>query len=450
MCICIIKETIFKVYFTTYTTAGYQYDKETDLYYLNARYYDSKIARFISEDTYTGNASDPLSLNLYTYCHNEPIRYVDPSGNTEANLNDLALASNADKNDIKWNGKDPKTGKSSATVTVNGITQTIIVGEKGTYIKDNRIVIDNEVFNHLFVNTKKNSNVVISINTTVTSSKITATQTVTYNGSIMAQHTYSAQENNFNKGTGKTGGVTIGPGNGMGLPIDLYDSAIDSKYDNMSQDRLMQLTMLWYSCETKEQEEKILNKLSDFRDFLDSKSGKVLTNLTKITDSIDGFITESTMALMAAGFHFPTEWSELTMQQRIVAETAEIDVLETRYLKINLQLFAKKEAGANELVLKGSYSTPYTQRIQATYQNFKDANVDITEHGLNRVLGRASRGVTVENTIDTYKSGKRYYDPQENTYIKFKDGVAVSYDINSGKIVNVQTQSKPAGRWEPK
>ncbi len=33
------------------TYAGYQYEKETDLYYLYARYYDSKIARFMTEDT---------------------------------------------------------------------------------------------------------------------------------------------------------------------------------------------------------------------------------------------------------------------------------------------------------------------------------------------------------------------------------------------------------------
>ena len=62
------------------TYAGYQYDSETGLYYLNARYYDSKIARFLSEDTYTGDPNDPLSLNLYTYCANSPIKYTDPSG----------------------------------------------------------------------------------------------------------------------------------------------------------------------------------------------------------------------------------------------------------------------------------------------------------------------------------------------------------------------------------
>ncbi|MFC5702312.1 RHS repeat-associated core domain-containing protein [Cohnella faecalis] len=62
--------------------AGYQYDEENKLYYLNARYYDPKIARFLSEDTYRGQADDPLSLNLYTYVNNEPMMYVDPTGHT--------------------------------------------------------------------------------------------------------------------------------------------------------------------------------------------------------------------------------------------------------------------------------------------------------------------------------------------------------------------------------
>ncbi|MCZ8518602.1 MULTISPECIES: S8 family serine peptidase [Paenibacillus] len=60
--------------------AEYQYDQETGLYYLNARYYDSKIARFITEDSYTGRVDDPLSLNLYTYVENSPLRYKDPTG----------------------------------------------------------------------------------------------------------------------------------------------------------------------------------------------------------------------------------------------------------------------------------------------------------------------------------------------------------------------------------
>jgi RHS repeat-associated protein len=63
-----------------YKYAGYYYDKETKTYYLQARYYNPEIQRFISEDTYRGNIDDPLSLNLYTYCKNNPMIYVDPSG----------------------------------------------------------------------------------------------------------------------------------------------------------------------------------------------------------------------------------------------------------------------------------------------------------------------------------------------------------------------------------
>jgi len=68
--------------------AGYQYDKETGLYYLNARMYDPSIARFLQEDTYIGNQKDPLSLNLYTYCRNEPLMYSDPTGHREVTERD--------------------------------------------------------------------------------------------------------------------------------------------------------------------------------------------------------------------------------------------------------------------------------------------------------------------------------------------------------------------------
>ncbi|TYQ14543.1 UNVERIFIED_CONTAM: RHS repeat-associated protein [Acetivibrio alkalicellulosi] len=60
--------------------AGYFYDGETGLYYLNARFYDPETARFIQEDTYRGSINDPLSLNLYAYGHNNPIKYYDPTG----------------------------------------------------------------------------------------------------------------------------------------------------------------------------------------------------------------------------------------------------------------------------------------------------------------------------------------------------------------------------------
>lgn len=55
--------------------AGEMLDAVTGQYYLRARFYNPVIARFLSEDTYYGDG-----LNLYAYGHNNPVRYVDPSG----------------------------------------------------------------------------------------------------------------------------------------------------------------------------------------------------------------------------------------------------------------------------------------------------------------------------------------------------------------------------------
>ncbi|MCX5999067.1 MAG: hypothetical protein NTU41_05585, partial [Chloroflexi bacterium] len=53
---------------------------DTGLYYYNARYYDAAIGRFISADTIVPDPSDPQNLNRYSYCLNNPLAYVDPSG----------------------------------------------------------------------------------------------------------------------------------------------------------------------------------------------------------------------------------------------------------------------------------------------------------------------------------------------------------------------------------
>ncbi|MBE6049739.1 MAG: hypothetical protein E7214_03520, partial [Clostridium sp.] len=63
-----------------YRYAGYIYDEEADYYYMQSRMYDPSLGRFIQQDTYRGEATDPLSLNLYTYCLNNPMIYDDQNG----------------------------------------------------------------------------------------------------------------------------------------------------------------------------------------------------------------------------------------------------------------------------------------------------------------------------------------------------------------------------------
>ncbi|MGG3510229.1 RHS repeat-associated core domain-containing protein [Paenibacillus lautus] len=53
--------------------AGEYWDDTTGLQYLRARWYDPGTARFMGEDTYEGTLTNLLTLNLYTYVHNNPV-----------------------------------------------------------------------------------------------------------------------------------------------------------------------------------------------------------------------------------------------------------------------------------------------------------------------------------------------------------------------------------------
>ena len=63
---------------------GYYYDTKTGFYYLNSRYYDPSIGRFINADglSYLGANGDLNGYNLYAYCSNNPVMFVDPNGNS--------------------------------------------------------------------------------------------------------------------------------------------------------------------------------------------------------------------------------------------------------------------------------------------------------------------------------------------------------------------------------
>jgi hypothetical protein len=67
------------------------------------------VGRFISEDTYEGDINDPLTLNLYTYVHNNPLRYTDPSGNMAVPL--LRIISN-------WYNKSQINKKQASTLAL--------------------------------------------------------------------------------------------------------------------------------------------------------------------------------------------------------------------------------------------------------------------------------------------------------------------------------------------
>jgi len=59
---------------------GYYYDQETRLYYLQSRYYDSEVCRFINADGYASTGQGFLGHNMFAYCNNNPVNYTDTCG----------------------------------------------------------------------------------------------------------------------------------------------------------------------------------------------------------------------------------------------------------------------------------------------------------------------------------------------------------------------------------
>ena len=59
---------------------GYYYDNETGFYYLQSRYYDPVISRFMNADEYASTGQDFLGCNMFAYCGNNPTNNIDITG----------------------------------------------------------------------------------------------------------------------------------------------------------------------------------------------------------------------------------------------------------------------------------------------------------------------------------------------------------------------------------
>ena len=123
---------------------GYYYDTETGLYYLNSRYYDPEIGRFVNTDNVLPNIGKSMhGNNLFTYCFNNPITFDDGTGNWPQWLKNAAKAVVNTVTQVKAILKTPSTVLKIAAVSV-----VALVSGKAT-VQD----IRNDAKNFTFFNT---------------------------------------------------------------------------------------------------------------------------------------------------------------------------------------------------------------------------------------------------------------------------------------------------------
>ena len=97
---------------------------ETGLYYYGARYYDPYLGRFLTRDLLFGKNVFPQTLNRYTYCRNNPVNMVDPTGLLEGRMcNESGVCFRQGENG--WVATDAATGQIiTSKQTINSLLET--------------------------------------------------------------------------------------------------------------------------------------------------------------------------------------------------------------------------------------------------------------------------------------------------------------------------------------
>ncbi len=82
--LCSYTSTTSTARYNPFRYRSYYYDTDLQMYYLATRYYEPNTCRFITMDDpyYLGANGDLVSYNLFAYCSNNPVMYVDPTGHS--------------------------------------------------------------------------------------------------------------------------------------------------------------------------------------------------------------------------------------------------------------------------------------------------------------------------------------------------------------------------------
>ena len=123
---------------------GYIYDLESGLYYLQSRYYDANVGRFINPDGTSLLSVSPYGIsdkNLYTYCDNNPIMRTDKGGTAWETVFDI-ISLGLSIGDVMENYDDPMAWVGLVGDAIDLIPFVTGVGETARVVNTGRKIAD--------------------------------------------------------------------------------------------------------------------------------------------------------------------------------------------------------------------------------------------------------------------------------------------------------------------
>ena len=120
---------------------GYYYDTDTGLYYLQSRYYDPQICRFINADNLTSTGQGILGTNAFSYCANNPVSRVDTKGSFWESAFDI-ISLGASIVEVAVNPTDPWAWASLIGDTIDLIPFVTGTGELTRLIRTSVTAVD--------------------------------------------------------------------------------------------------------------------------------------------------------------------------------------------------------------------------------------------------------------------------------------------------------------------
>ncbi len=114
---------------------GYYYDEETGFYYLQSRYYDPEIGRFINADGFASTGQGMIGFNMFAYCLNNPVNLEDYSGMAARNSNVVIINDGARAEEKTFFEKVGEVYQEAKDYIYNDDEQKVLKAEKFAFYK---------------------------------------------------------------------------------------------------------------------------------------------------------------------------------------------------------------------------------------------------------------------------------------------------------------------------